>query len=213
MQHGDPAHDITSLDALVARFGTPAEASRLKELGFINDAYRALIEASPFFSMATVNDDGLDCSPRGDPRGFVQVLDERTVLLPERRGNNRIDSLRNLVADPRIALLFLIPGVGETLRVAGRARLSVDPVLLQRTAMGDKLPNVCIVVQVEKVFFQCARAIVRSDLWNPALHVARSSLPSTGTLLAAAAADTQRPAFDGATYDQGLETRQRSTLY
>lgn len=210
--HGDPSFDITSLDSLLDRFGSPSPASIYKELDHVDENYRALIDASPFFAMATLGDNGLDCSPRGDPKGFVRVLDEKTLILPERRGNNRVDSLRNLLVDPRISLLFLIPGVGETLRVAGRARLSADPALLDTMAMHGKPPTVAIIVTVERAFFQCSRAVVRADLWNPASQIARDTLPSTGTLIATTAARREED-FDGVTYDQNLDERVRTTLY
>jgi len=210
--HGDPKFDITSLDTLLSHFGSPPPASIYKELDHVDENYRALIEASPFFAMATLGEKGLDCSPRGDPKGFVQVIDEKTLILPERRGNNRVDSLRNLLVDPRISLLFLIPGVGETLRVAGRARLSADPALLAPMSMNGKPPTVAVIVTVEKAYFQCSRAVVRADLWNPASQVARDTLPSTGTLVSTIAARRDEH-FDGVTYDQNLDERVRTTLY
>src|SRR3989344_4817244 len=115
-------------------------------------------------AMAPTGPGGLDASPRGDPAGFVQLQDDKTLLLPERRGNNRADSLRNIVADPRVALLFLIPGVGETLRVNGHARISVAPDLMERFAVNGQPPKCVIVVDVQAVYFQCARAIQRSRL-------------------------------------------------
>ena len=177
-----PQHLVTDLAALERIYGTtPSEASLVKETDHIHPVYRALIEASPFAVLATSGPGGLDASPRGDMAGFVAVEDERTLLIPDRRGNNRIDSLRNILADPRVALLFLIPGVGETLRVNRRAAISVDPALLDRFAVDGKAPRSVLVVAVETVYFQCSRAIVRSQLWDPSRHVERSSLPSTGT--------------------------------
>ena len=155
-----------------------------KEVDYLHPHYRAMIAASPFVVLATSGPGGLDVSPRGDPAGFVTIEDDRTLLIPDRRGNNRVDSLRNLITDPRIALLFLIPGVGETLRVNGRAEISIDPALLARFPMQGKLPRSVIVVHVETVYFQCPKALVRSELWNPARHIERKSLPSTGTILA-----------------------------
>jgi PPOX class probable FMN-dependent enzyme len=172
-------------------------------------AYRAFIEAAPFVALATCGPEGLDCSPRGDGRGFVRIRDEKTLLLPDRRGNNRIDSLRNIVRDPSVALLFLIPGIGETLRVNGRAVISVEPELLESFSVDGKPPKSVIVITVEAVYFQCARAILRSDLWNPARHVAREALPSAGQLLAAL---TNNEA-GGEAYDKALPERQRTTLY
>ena len=205
----DP-QSIMSLAALEVLYDqSPAEASILKETDRVVPVYRALIEASPFAALATRGSEGLDCSPRGDGPGFVRVRDEKTLLLPDRRGNNRIDSLRNIVLDPQVALLFLIPGLGETLRVNGRATISVEPALLESFSVDGKAPRSVLVIMVEAVYFQCARAVVRSDLWNPQKHVARSSLPSAGQILAA----LSRNGFDGEAYDRGLPERQRTTLY
>jgi PPOX class probable FMN-dependent enzyme len=205
----DP-HSITSLAALEALYDqSPAEASILKETDRVVPVYRALIEASPFAALATRGPEGLDCSPRGDGPGFIRVRDDRTLLLPDRRGNNRIDSLRNIVRDRQVALLFLIPGLGETLRVNGRATISVEPALLESFSVDGKAPKSVLVIAVEAVYFQCARAIVRSDLWNPHKHVARSALPSAGQILAA----LSRSGFDGEAYDRALPERQRATLY
>ncbi|WP_243369106.1 pyridoxamine 5'-phosphate oxidase family protein [Microvirga solisilvae] len=200
---------ISSIAELEALYGEPAEASILKETPRIIPEYRALIEAAPFVALATRGPEGLDCSPRGDGAGFVRVHDDKTLLMPDRRGNNRIDSLRNIVRDPNVALLFLIPGIGETLRVNGRAVISVDPRLLESFSVDGKAPKSVIAITVDSVFFQCARAILRSELWNPQKHVARKDLPSAGQILAAV---TQNR-FDGETYDKGLTERQKTTLY
>jgi PPOX class probable FMN-dependent enzyme len=202
-------HTITTLAALEAIYGEVNEASRLKETDSIIPAYRAFIEASPFVALATRGPDGLDCSPRGDPVGFVQVMDPKTVLIPDRRGNNRIDSLRNILRDPQVALLFLIPGIGETLRVNGRATISIAPELLDRFIHEGKPPRTVLVVEVDSVFFQCSRALVRSDLWNPAKHRSRPEIPSAGTMLAGAS----RHQVGGDAYDAALPERVRSTLY
>ncbi len=168
-----------------------------------------MIEASPFVIIATSGPEGLDVSPRGDPPGFVVVEDEHTLLIPDRRGNNRTDSLNNLMTDPRIALLFMIPGVGETLRVNGWAEISVDPALLERFPAQGKLPRSVIMVHVERVYFQCPKALVRSDLWNPAKHVERKSLPSSGTILA----DLTRGRMDGPAWDAAYPERLKATMY
>lgn len=200
---------LTSLAQLAALYGQPSEASRVKESPVLTPAYRALLEASPFAVLATSGPGGLDASPRGDPAPVLAVQDERTLLLPDRRGNQRIDSLRNIVADPRVALLCLVPGTAETLRVNGRARLSTDPALCRRLAMDGKLPACVVVIDIERVFFQCARALLRSQLWQPAGWPARDGLPSAGQMLAEATAGR----FDGAAYDAALPQRQRDTLY
>ena len=198
---------ITTLAQLEALFGVPGEASLKKEVDHVHPLYRALIEASPFAILATAGPGGLDASPRGDPAGFVQVHDDKTLLLPERRGNNRIDSLRNIMADPRVGLLFLIPGLGETLRVNGTAHLSTDAGLLQRCAMQGALPKCVVVIRVATVYFQCARAIQRSGLWTPV--TSRPDVPTPGAILSA----LTDSAFDGASYDSALPARQRATLY
>ncbi len=203
----DP-HAITSLTQLEALFGAVAAPSLQKEVDYLHPAYQALIQASPFAVLATVGPGGLDASPRGDPPGFVAIQDDRTLLLPERRGNNRIDSLRNLLVDPRVALLLLIPGVGETLRVNGRARITTGPDILQRFSMEGKPPHCVIVIHVESVFFQCARAIQRSRLWQ-ATPPGRPDVPTPGAMLQALTA----AAIDGEQYDRELPARQKSTLY
>ncbi|TRM54404.1 pyridoxamine 5'-phosphate oxidase family protein [Achromobacter sp. LC458] len=207
--HIDPAHLVTDAAALQALYGAPGEASLKKEVDHVHPHYRAFIEAAPFAMLATSGPDGLDASPRGDPAGFVVVEDEKTLLLPDRRGNNRMDSLLNVLADPRVALLFLVPGVGETLRVNGTARVSVDPALLERFAMDGKQPRSVLIVDVQTVYFQCSRALLRSRLWDPATQVPRSALPSTGRILSDLTAGT----FDGAAYDRDLPARVAGTLY
>jgi uncharacterized protein len=202
-------HTIDTLAELEALFGQPGEASLRKEVDFLHPHYQALIAASPFAVLATCNAGHLDASPRGDAPGFIAVQDDKTLLLPERRGNHRIDSLRNIVADPRVALLFLIPGVGETLRVNGKARISVAPELLARFAVEGKPPQCVLVIAVESVYFQCARAIQRSKLWTPVPADAPRTVPTPGAILAALTAGE----FDGATYDRELPQRQKNTLY
>ncbi len=201
-------HDIRTTAELEAIYGPVGDASRRKEVDHIAPVYRQLIEASPFALLATSGPDGLDASPRGDAPGFVAIENDKTLLLPERRGNNRVDSLRNLLADPRMALLFLIPGVGETLRVNGRARISIDPVLLARFSVDGAPPKCVLVITVQSAYFQCARAILRSGLWTAAAP-APGALPSAGAMLQA----LTQAEIDGATYDRDLPVRQRQTLY
>jgi PPOX class probable FMN-dependent enzyme len=209
MSRTNQDHRITDVEALEALYGSPSGAAVEKEVAYLHPHYQRLIAASPFFVLATGGPDGMDASPRGDAPGFVVVGDEKTLLIPDRRGNNRVDSLRNIIANPRVALLFLIPGVGETLRVNGRAEISTDPALLQRFSVEGKLPRSVIVVHVDTVFFQCARAIFRSKLWDPARHIERSSLPSLGTIVA----DVSKGSFDAKKYDEGLYERLKSGLY
>ena len=209
MPHTTDPHTITTVEQLESLLGELSPASLKKEVSFVHPHYRALIEASPFAVLATTGPGGLDASPRGDAPGFVVVENETTLLLPERRGNNRADSLRNIVADPKVALLFLIPGLGETLRVNGRASISIDPALLARFEVQGACPTCVIRIEVDTVFFQCARAIQRSGLWQPAAPDIRQRLPSPGKILATLT-DGQ---FDGTAYDRELPARQRATLY
>jgi PPOX class probable FMN-dependent enzyme len=205
----DTRHQLTDIAALEAIYGAPIPASIRKEVDHIHPHYRKFIEAAPFAVLATSGPDGLDASPRGDPAGFVHVHDDKTLMLPDRRGNNRIDSLRNIINDPSVALLFLIPGIGETLRINGRAVIQADPALLARFSMEGKLPRSVLVIHVEAVYFQCSRAILRSGLWNPEGHVDRSALPSAGAILEA----LSNAEIDGRKYDIDLPERLNTTMY
>ena len=202
-------HLITTVEQLEALYGQPFGPSLAKELDYIAPAYRKLIEASPFVALATGGPDGLDCSPKGDAPGFVHVLDEKTLALPDRPGNNRIDGFRNILKDPRVALLFLIPGVGETFRVNGRASISVDPALKQRFAVNGKLPRSVLVVHVETCFFHCSKAVVRAKLWDEASRIDRASLPSTGSIIA----EVSQGKMGGEEYDRAAPARIKSMLY
>jgi len=202
-------HLIRDEAALASLYGEISQGAIAKEIGFIHPHYRAMIEASPFMVMATCGPEGLDTSPRGDPPGFVHVLDDKTLLIPDRRGNNRLDSLRNIVRDPRVALLFLIPGVGETLRVNGTAAISTDPALIERFPFRGTLPRTVIVVTAERVYFQCPKALVRSELWNPAKHIDRKALPSTGTIMAS----ITEGRIGGEEYDRAYPERLKATIY
>lgn len=201
--------EITSVEQLEAIYGTPGEASLVKELDRLIPEYIAFVEASPFVALATNGPEGLDCSPRGDLRGFVRVADERTLLMPDRRGNNRVDSLKNIVRDGRVGLLFLVPGSGTTLRVNGTATLSIDPELCASFAVDGQAPRSVIVITIQAVYFQCARAIVRSELWNPDRHVDPKSLPTPGKILAA----TSQARIDGEAYDAEWPERARKTMW
>ena len=203
------AHRITDVATLERLYGEPSGAAVQKEVNYIHAHYRTLIASSPFVVLATGGPEGLDTSPRGDAPGFVVVEDEKTLLIPDRRGNNRIDSLRNILANPHVALLFLIPGIGETLRVNGKAVISTEPGLLARFSVGGKLPRSVIVVSVDTVFFQCSRAVFRSKLWDAAQHIDRKSLPSLGTMLA----DLSQARFNAEEYDAGLYDRLKASLY
>lgn len=205
----DEAYRIADVETLEKHYGLPAGAAVDKEIDYLHPHYQKFIAASPFCVLATGGPHGMDASPRGDAPGFVAVADEKTLLVPDRPGNNRVDSLRNILANPHVALLFLVPGIGETLRVNGRAEISTDPALLERFRAGGKLPRSVIVVHVDAVFFQCARAVFRARLWDPSRYVERSSLPSLGTILS----DITGGRFDGKKYDRGLYERLREGLY
>jgi PPOX class probable FMN-dependent enzyme len=202
-------HLVTTEAQLVEIFGVPSGNALTKEIDHINAPYRALIEAAPFFALATCGQEGMDCSPRGDAPGFVRVHDEHTLLIPDRRGNNRIDSLKNLVRDPRVALLFLIPGCGETIRVIGRAAISADPELRQSFAFAGKLPRIVLVVTVERVYYQCPKAIVRSKMWDTSTWIDCKTLPTSGKILAAI---TDGKA-GGDKHDQDYPEYLKATLY
>ena len=200
---------ISTIEQLEAIYGFPADASTVKVSDRVTPPYRVLIGKSPFAALATCGPEGLDCSPRGDLAGFVRIHDEKTLMMPDRRGNNRVDSLRNIVRDPRVALLFLIPGSGTTLRVNGRAHLSADPDLLASFAMEGKAPRTVVVMTIEELYFQCARAVVRSDLWNPKKRVDTKTLPTPGEILASMSDHRD----GGEKYDREWAERARATLW
>lgn len=202
-------HRITTLEQLDALYGEPVPAAITKEIDYISDHYKAFIDKAPFVVVATVGSEGLDCSPRGDPPGFVKVRDKKTVLIPDRRGNNRVDTLRNLVRDPRISLLFMIPGIGNTLRINGRAEIVVDQELSASFAMQGKLPRCVLVVTADRVYTQCPKALVRSRLWSADSQIARSELPSAGEMIAA----LSKGAIDGEAYDAAYPQRLKETIY
>jgi PPOX class probable FMN-dependent enzyme len=201
---------VTSLEQLEALYTpAPVAASTVKVAHRMTPQYRRLIEASPFAALATIGPEGIDCSPRGDQPGFVRIHDDETLMMPDRRGNNRIDSLRNIVRDPRVAFLFLLPGSGTTFRANGKAHLSIDPDLLASFEVEGKAPRSVIVMRIDELYFQCARAIVRSELWNPARHVDPRSLPTPGEILAAMT-DSQ---VGGEAYDKAWPERARQTMW
>lgn len=201
-------HLVTTDAELDALYGRPTGAAVVKEIDYISEHYRRFIELAPFVVVATSGPEGIDCTPRGDPPGFVRALDRSTVMLPDRRGNNRIDTLRNLVRDPRIALLFLIPGVNRTLRINGRAAISVDPELCASFSMQGKSPRSVIIVTAERVYTQCPKALVRSRLWDPSQHIDDARLPSSGAMLKAL-----QPDFDADSYDRDYPQRLKETIY
>jgi len=200
---------VATIAELEAIYGQTNDASTVKVADRVTPSYRVMIETSPFAALATVGPEGLDCSPRGDVSGFVRIHDESTLMIPDRRGNNRIDSLRNIVRDPRVALLFLIPGCGNTLRVNGSAHVSADAELLASFRVEGQAPRTVIVMAVEEIYFQCARAIVRSDLWNPDRHVDPKSLPTPGQILA----EMSSGRVGGEAYDRAWPERARQTMW
>jgi PPOX class probable FMN-dependent enzyme len=202
--------DVISSEAeLLPLFGTPAATSIRKEVPALTPSYRKMIQASPFVAVATCAPEGLDCSPRGDPAGFVRIVDDKTLMIPQRRGNQRVDTLRNLVRDPRIALLFLIPGIAETLRVNGRGVLTRNEAIRDSFAMNGKAPDLVIVVHIETVYFQCARALVRSKLWDPANFLRPGDVPTAGAILA----EVTNGEEGGDIYDRQLPGKIKETLY
>ena len=200
---------IAELEAIYGRLSDVGEASTAKVVDHLIPPYRAYVEASPFVALATIGPEGLDCSPRGDRGQVASIHDERTLLLPDRRGNNRIDSLRNIVRDPRVALMFLIPGSGTTFRVNGNAHISTDPALLATLATEGKAPRSVIVVAIVECYFQCARAIVRSELWNPAHFLHPRDLPTPGEVLAM----MSQGRVGGDAYDQAWPARAAASLW
>ncbi|NQW12472.1 MAG: pyridoxamine 5'-phosphate oxidase family protein [Alphaproteobacteria bacterium] len=205
----DPDQRVTSLEQLEGLYGAPVPRSLTKEIDHVNADYRRFIEASPFVVLSSVGPEGTDCSPRGDPPGFVRVADPKTLMLPDRMGNNRTDTLRNIVRDPRVSLLFLVPGAGETIRVNGRASIVVDPVLCASFIMQGKPARSVLVVTVDRVYFQCQKALHRSKLWAPESRVARGALPTAGQILQ----NLDTGGFDGAAYDAEYPERMKQTMY
>ena len=200
---------IATVAELEALYGQPSENALVKEVDHVTPDYRAFIEASPFVVLSTVGPEGLDGSPRGDKPGFVRVHDVKTLMLPDRRGNNRADSLKNILRDPRVALLFLIPGSENTLRVNGRAYLTTDAPLLDSFAVDGQRPRSVTVIETDAVYFQCGRAIVRSALWAAESQVDPASLPTPGRILAGLSADR----LGGAAYDKEWPGRARASLW
>ena len=199
---------IKSVEELQQLYGPPSVRAIVKELTYLSDHYKQFIATSPFVLIASSGPEGLDISPRGDKPGFVNAVDTQTLLLPDRRGNNRVDTLTNIVRDDRISLIFLIPGVGETLRVNGRAKVLIDESICAEFVERGKVPKSVIAIRVEAVYFQCQKALVRSCLWAEDAQVDRSKLPSVGQILQALDDN-----FDGAEYDKNDPGRLQETLY
>lgn len=209
----DASQIIRDETELAALYPPALERSVRKQMDHLDDHCRAFIAASPMVIVgtqsATQGGTAADNSPRGDVPGFVKVADDHTLLIPDRRGNNRLDSLRNLVKNPAIGLLFLIPGVNESFRVNGEAVISRDPVLTDQFVMQGQAPRTVIVVKVKEAYIQCSRAFVRSDLWNPAKHAAPGTLPSMGTVMAQHTCGF----VDAKAFDEEAKVRVPATLY
>ena len=190
---------ISDEQELRAIIGDPTETVLSKLADHLNELTRQFIERSPYVCVATVAPDGgLDVSPRGDPAGFVRIIDEHTLLIPDRPGNRIADTLTNVLADPRIALLFLIPGVGDTFRVNGRATITDDAELLAPSTMEGRPPKLGLLITIEQAYTQCSKASIRSDVWNPEKHIERGALPSSGAILRSLTS----PDFDADEYDR-----------
>ncbi len=205
-------HVVADEAELRAIIGSPNETVLLKLADRLNELTQQFIERSPFLCVATVAPDGgLDVSPRGDGAGFVRILDQRTLLIPERPGNRIADTLTNLLADPRVALLFLIPGVGDTFRVNGRAVITDDAELLAPSAVEGKVPKLGLLVSIEEAYTHCPKAMIRSEIWNPERHIDRDVLPSSGAILRS----LSTPDFDAELYDRERMERyaRREGLY
>jgi PPOX class probable FMN-dependent enzyme len=204
---------IASEDDLRARFKAPSELAIRKELDHLDHNCRKFIELSPCLCLATSRKDGTaDNSPRGDAPGFVQVLDDRTLLIPDRPGNNRLDSLANIVHHPQVGLLFFIPGVTETLRVNGRARIVTRPEILELFEVNKRAPAVAILVETQEVFLHCSKALIRSRLWQEDARVDRKVLPSLGRMIAEVV-ERQPAAATVADYDERIAKSNTETLY
>ena len=201
---------IASLAELDALYGHPAPTATVKEVAALTPQYRALIEASSFLALATCGPEGLDCSPRGDAPGrLVRIADDKTLLLPDRRGNNRADSLRNILRDPRVGLMFLIPGSRSAMRVNGRATLETDADLTASFAVDGAAPRCVVVITIDAVFFQCGRAIERAGLWDATRFTAPDTLPSPGDILLS----LSNGALGGPAYDKAWPERAKKTVW
>lgn len=208
METPDP-YLVQSLEALTNLYDIPTERVILKQLDYLDAYGRQLIAASPLMMLATNGPNGVDCSPRGDYPGFAEVLDEKTILLPDRRGNNRLDSLKNIVQNPAVGLLFFFPGLFETFRVNGKAVISTRPDLLERFVHEGKKPRTVLVITVEEAFMQCARALLRADVWNPDTFLKKGDLPSIGTIMQA----HTKGNVDACEYDSVMRPAMTKTLY
>ena len=204
---------IDSIEKLEAIYSTPVgERSLWKEIDHVNELYRKFIEASPFLILATCGDNGVDCSPRGDPPGFVRVVAPDCIQIPDRRGNNRLDSMRNIIQHPEVGIIFLIPNVGETIRVSGRAEILVDEALCSSFTIKGKPASSVLSIKVQKVYYQCQKALARSRLWDAESYIERSELPSAGQMAKFFSAQ-HGTEFDAESYDENYAAHMRQTIY
>ena len=200
---------VQTIDELTAIYGAPNQTSISKVTATLTPSYRQMIEASPFLALATVGPEGLDCSPRGGETAVVRVADEKHVLMPDWRGNNRVDSLANIVRDPRVSLMFMVPGSNNVIRVNGRAVVAVEPALLESFEMAGKHPRCVVVVTINEAYFQCARALIRSQLWSPEFYVDLASLPTPGKMTK----EASHIPFDEQVYDREWSERAAKTMW
>lgn len=201
-------HRLTTEAEIEALYGAPVPRSITKEIDHLNAPYRRFIELSPFCVIASSGPGGLDATPRGDPAPMVRIVDDRTLMLPDRRGNNRADTLRNLVHDDRIGMIFFVPGSGSTVRVNGRATVTVDPDLLASFEIKGKLPRSVIVISIETVYFHCVKAFHRAGLWATESWPAKADVPTPGEMVKAV-----EPEFDADGYDKGYPEHMAKTIY
>jgi PPOX class probable FMN-dependent enzyme len=203
MPHRLTAQTIETVEQLRALIGEPVPLVVEKCVDRLNSQTRRFIEQSPFVCLATSDGTNCDVSPRGDPAGFVRILDDKTLLVPERPGNRIADSLRNILANPRVAILFVLPGLGDSFRVNGRATLVTDEALLAPSAVEGKVPKLGIVVDIEEAYTQCPKAFIRSALWDPSTFLTRDALPTSGEVFKAIKGE----AFDSCEYDRARDER------
>ncbi|WP_444996209.1 pyridoxamine 5'-phosphate oxidase family protein [Aliikangiella sp. IMCC44359] len=203
---------ISTLEELDALYGPPVERALWKEIDYINEYYQQFIEACPFLILATYGEKGIDCSSRGDPAGFVRVVNKKNLLIPDRRGNNRLDSLRNIIVNPNVGLIFIIPNVGETIRVSGTAEIITDNKLCDSFSMNNKPASSVLSISVEKAYFQCQKAIARSQLWDSSVYIDRTELPTAGQM-AQHFSKEHNNEFDGEAYDKNYPEHMKNTIY
>lgn len=203
---------VNSIEELENIYGKPVDKSLWKEIDHINCHYKMFIEKSPFVVLATSGEKGIDCSPRGDPAGFIRVVDEKHIQIPDRRGNNRLDSLRNIVKNPNVGIIFLVPNVGEAIRLSGKAQIITDRKLCESFSIKGKPASTVLSVKVEKIYYQCQKAIVRSSLWDSSTYIERDELPTAGEMTKVFSA-SQNIEFDAEAYDKNYPEHMKKTIY